>query len=179
MEPFYVNDEMATLLGGMEDKDLHSFAELQEDPASDEQISSLNKGAVRLAENYRHSGRLEDLNKAIGMMDQTMEMAGRYIQPYIINNLGAFLGRRYKRTGSINDLNCTVDIAGQAVNTTPTDHFSRAGYLNNFKNKLGTRFNRTSSIDDLNRAVNVADQAVNAIPKNHPNRAGYSNNFKS
>jgi len=37
MEPFHVDDEMATLLGGMEDEDLQSFAELQ-DLANNEQI---------------------------------------------------------------------------------------------------------------------------------------------
>jgi wyosine [tRNA(Phe)-imidazoG37] synthetase (radical SAM superfamily) len=37
MEPFCVDSEMATLLGGMEDEDLRSFAELQ-DLANNEQI---------------------------------------------------------------------------------------------------------------------------------------------
>ncbi|KAI8628835.1 CHAT domain-containing protein [Xylariaceae sp. FL1651] len=179
MEPFHVDDEMATLLGGMEDEDLHSFAELQEDPASDEQISSLNEGAVRLAENYRHSGRLEDLNEAIRMMDQAMEIAGRYIQPYMMSNVGAFLGRRYERTGSIDDLNRAVDVAGQAVNATPEDHPDRAAILNNLGNWLGTRFDRTGSIDDLNRAVDVVDEAVNATPEDHPDRAGRLNNLGS
>ncbi|KAI3326476.1 CHAT domain-containing protein [Xylariaceae sp. AK1471] len=264
MEPFRVDDEMATLLGGMEDEDLHSFTKLQEDPASDEQIelciyshlllfdktqstesldqavqqtegwlavtpidhpdrtrrshvldmlvarqhqydllsediismflesrqesrpggydreiSSLNEGAVRLAENYRHSGRLEDLNEAIGMMDQAMKMAGRYIQPYMMSNLGAFLGMRFDRTGSIDDLNRAVNVADQAVNATPADHPDRAMYLNNLGNRLGTRFERTGSINDLNRAVYVADQAVNATPIDHPDRAGRLNNLGS
>ncbi|KAJ3573296.1 hypothetical protein NPX13_g4756 [Xylaria arbuscula] len=173
MEAFHVDDEMATLLGGMEDEDLYSFAELQEDITSDEQIelfiyihfliftktrsmecldqaiqrtegwlavtptdhpdhtrrsyvldmlvarrdqfnllsedivsmfleshreprlegidmqiSSVNDRAVRLAENYQQSGSLEDLNKAIRMMDQATEMAGVYIQPHMLSNLG-------------------------------------------------------------------------------------------
>ncbi|KAI1157271.1 hypothetical protein F5B18DRAFT_261369 [Nemania serpens] len=38
MEPFHVDNDMVTLLGGMDDEDLHLFAKLHKDTASDEQI---------------------------------------------------------------------------------------------------------------------------------------------
>ncbi|EJT68018.1 hypothetical protein GGTG_14404 [Gaeumannomyces tritici R3-111a-1] len=38
MELFHIEADMASLLNDMSDEDLHSFAESQEDPASDEQI---------------------------------------------------------------------------------------------------------------------------------------------
>ncbi len=38
MDPFCVNSEMATLLGGIENEDLCSFAELQENITSNKQI---------------------------------------------------------------------------------------------------------------------------------------------
>jgi hypothetical protein len=42
-------------------------------------------------------------------------MAGVYIQPLMLSNLGAFLGMRFERTGSINDLNRAVDVVDQTV----------------------------------------------------------------
>ena len=90
----------------------------------------------------------------------------------ILSNFGAMLGRRFERTGSMDDLNRAVDIADMAVNITPQDHPDQAGYLNNLGNWLGRRFKRTGSMGDLNRAVDVADMAVNATPQDHPDRAG-------
>ncbi|KAI0536692.1 CHAT domain-containing protein [Xylaria digitata] len=261
MEPFHVDDEMATLLGGMEDEDLQSFAELQ-DLANNEQIelyiyshfliftktqstesldqaiqqmegwlavtptdhpdrtrrshvldmlvarkhqynllledmstlleshsrdsrsentdihiSHLNDQAIRLAKTYERTGSLRDLNKAIRIMDQVIEMARVYIQPFMLSNLGAMLGWRFKRTGSIDDLNCAVDAVGQAVDAIPADHPDRASCLNNLGICLGRRFERTGLINNLNRAINAAGQAVDATPADHPNRAIYLNNL--
>ena len=140
-------------------------------------ISLLDDQATRLAKTYERTGSLRDLNEAIRIMDQAIEMAGVYIQPFMLSNLGAMLGMRFERTGSIDDLNRAVDIADQAVDATPADHLGRAGWLNNLGNLLGRRFERTGSIDDLNRAVYIADQAVDATPADHPDRAGHLNNL--
>ncbi|RYP81636.1 hypothetical protein DL770_005844 [Monosporascus sp. CRB-9-2] len=87
------------------------------------------------------------------------------------------LGRRFERTGSMDDLNRAVDVANMAVEATPQDHSDRTGCLSNLGNLLGTRFERTGSMDDLNRAVNVANMAVDATPQDHPGRAGRLNNL--
>ncbi|RYP43130.1 hypothetical protein DL770_011836 [Monosporascus sp. CRB-9-2] len=91
--------------------------------------------------------------------------------------LPAMLGRRFERTGSMDDLNRAVDVADMAVDATPQDHPDRASMFNNLGNLLGRRFERTGSIDDLNRAVDVADMAVNATPQDHPDRAAIFNNL--
>ncbi|KAI0804900.1 CHAT domain-containing protein [Xylaria sp. FL0064] len=162
------------------------------------QTSCLNNQAIKLAENYQQTGRLENLNEAIQIMEQL----------FVLSNLGAMLGRRFERTGSIDDVNLAVDIASLVVNTTPKSHpdrasrrfertgsiddlnlavdvaeqavdtipedyLNRAVYLSNLGKWLGTRFDHTGSIDDLTRAVDSAGQAVDAAPTNHPDRAGY------
>ncbi|KAI0977559.1 hypothetical protein F4678DRAFT_18662 [Xylaria arbuscula] len=38
MESFHISDEMATLVGNLDDTELHAFAKLQKGTASDEQI---------------------------------------------------------------------------------------------------------------------------------------------
>jgi hypothetical protein len=96
-----------------------------------------------------------------------------------LNNLGNWLGRRFERTGSMDDLNRAVDVADMAVNATPQDHPDRAGRLNNLGSWLGMRFERSGSMDDLHRAVDVSDMAINATPQDHPDRAGILNNLGS
>ncbi|KAL8364750.1 hypothetical protein RB595_003837 [Gaeumannomyces hyphopodioides] len=250
MELFHIEAEMTALLNDMSDEDLHSFAESQEDPASDEQIelyiyacflvfkrsasaehlehavqrtegwvavtptdhpdrtrrsrifdmmsawvrqvasisedivptlpgvnqelmfdeTAINK-AARLAENYQQTGRFEDLEEAVRIMERAVNIGGGFIQPGMLSSLGAMLGMRFERTGSMGDLNRAVEVAGMAVNATPQNHPNRTAYLNNFGNWLGSRFKRTGSMDDLNRAVEVAGMAVNATPQDHPDRA--------
>ncbi|RYP32700.1 hypothetical protein DL768_011129 [Monosporascus sp. mg162] len=87
------------------------------------------------------------------------------------------LGRRFERTGSMDNFNRAVDVVDMAVNATLQDHPDRAAILSNLGSWLGSRFERTGSIDDLNRAVDVADMAVNATPQDHPDRAGWLNNL--
>ena len=143
----------------------------------DTQISHLNDRGARLAKNYEQTGSLKDLNEAIRIMEQIIDMVGEYIMPYILSNLGAMLGRRFQQTGSMDDLNKAVNVSDMAVEATPQDHPDRASCLNNLGNWLGRRFQRTGSMDDLNKAVNVSDMAVEATPQDHPDRAGYLNNL--
>ncbi|KAI3326484.1 CHAT domain-containing protein [Xylariaceae sp. AK1471] len=143
----------------------------------DIEISLLNNQAIRLAEDYKQTGVLEKLNKAIRIIEQVIEMVGGYLQPLMLSNLGVILGMRFDRTGSMDDLNRAVDIAGQAVDATPEDHPDRPGRLSNLENWLGKRFDRTGSMDDLNRAVDAAGQAVDTTPADHPDRASRLNNL--
>ncbi|KAL7917666.1 CHAT domain-containing protein [Trichoderma austrokoningii] len=84
---------------------------------------------------------------------------------------------RFKRTGSMEDLDRAISVASDALDATPLDHPDRAGRLNNLGNWLGSRFERTGCMDDLNRAVSVASDAVDATPLDHPDRAGCLNNL--
>ncbi|RYP01436.1 hypothetical protein DL764_006206 [Monosporascus ibericus] len=249
MELFRIDHEIATSLHGMDDEELRSFAELQEDPASNEQIElyiytrffifkrtsltehleqailrtegwiaetavdnpdrarrcdildmmstlmsqhrliledvihalpvirQLQDQATSLAEIYQRTGNMVHLNEAIRIMEQAIDMVGGYIQPRMLNNLGAMLSRRFERTDSIDDLNRAVDVAGQAVDVTPQDHLDRAAILYNLGNRLRKRFERTGSMDDLNRAVDVASQVVNATSQDHSDRASRLNNL--
>ncbi|KAI3342064.1 hypothetical protein F4824DRAFT_486466 [Ustulina deusta] len=126
---------------------------------------------------------LESLNKAIQIIDQAIKIARigsmDNLNSAILNSLGNMLGMRFDRTGSIDDLNCTIDVADQAVDATPADHPDRAARLNNFGNMLSMRFGRIGFMDNLNRAINVANQAVDATPADHPDRATCLSNLGS
>ncbi|KJZ70809.1 hypothetical protein HIM_09822 [Hirsutella minnesotensis 3608] len=94
-----------------------------------------------------------------------------------LNNLGNWLGMRFKRTGSMDDLDRAIEVADMAVAATPQGHPDRARQLSNLGTWLGSRFERTGSMNDLDRAVEVADVAVAATPQDHPDRAALLNNL--
>ncbi|KAL8295079.1 hypothetical protein RB600_000852 [Gaeumannomyces tritici] len=141
------------------------------------QIRHLTNQAAELAETYQQTGRYEDLEEALRIMERVVNTGGGSIQPGMLSNLGAMLGRRFERTGSMDDLNRAVEVADMAVDATPQDHPDRAGCLNNLGSNFGRRFERTGSMDDLNRAVEVAGVAVDATPQDHPDRAGRLSNL--
>src|SRR5271169_3350615 len=67
------------------------------------------------------------------------------------------LCERFKRTGSMDDLNGAIAMNEEL---TPEDHPFRVMCLNNLGSGLRTRFESTGSMDDLNRAVTMNEQAV-------------------
>ncbi|KAF2465628.1 uncharacterized protein BDR25DRAFT_239619, partial [Lindgomyces ingoldianus] len=94
-----------------------------------------------------------------------------------LNNLGNKLGRRYERTGKMEDLEKAIRVARQAVEVTPDDHPDLAGRLNNLGNKLKSRYKRTGKMEDLEEAIRVARQAVEVTPDDHPHLAACLNNL--
>ncbi|KAE8447330.1 hypothetical protein EG329_010888 [Mollisiaceae sp. DMI_Dod_QoI] len=131
----------------------------------------LNKKAKALAENYQQTGNLENLNEAIRIMEHVVDMAGEYIDPCVLSNLGDMLNIRFERTGSIEDLNRSIDASNMAADATPKDHPEHAHRLVALGGNLGSRFERNGSMDDIDRALNVVDIAVNATSEDHPDRA--------
>ncbi|CAI7647776.1 unnamed protein product [Penicillium manginii] len=85
--------------------------------------------------------------------------------------VGNRLRIRFKRTGSMDNLNRAIEVVDMAVNSRPNDHPDQARWLNSLGSLLGMRFERTGSMDDLERAVEVAHMAVNSTPEDHPDRA--------
>ncbi|KAL8366673.1 hypothetical protein RB595_010506 [Gaeumannomyces hyphopodioides] len=140
-----VFQDLMSMLSGISQGLTHNEASIQ--------IGLLSGQAARLAEKYQHTGSVRDLNEAIRIMEQAIDMAGRYISPAMLSNLGVMLGTRFERTGSMNDLDRAVDVTTKAVDATPQNHPDRAGRLNNLGNWLGRRFERTGSMDDLDRQL--------------------------
>src|SRR5262245_10182416 len=88
------------------------------------QIMRQNNEAVRLVQNYERYGTIEDLNKAVSMMEQVIEMTSRESISLggKLGNFGAMLRKRFERTGLMDDLNRAVEVANMAVDATPQDH---------------------------------------------------------
>ena len=88
----------------------------------------------------------------------------------MLDGLGNQLGRRYERTGKMEDLEDAINRVREAVAATSNNHPDRAGRLNNLGNKLESRTGKT---EDLEEAIQRAREAVAATPEDHPNRAGW------
>src|SRR5207247_2646710 len=90
-------------------------------------------------------GKRHNLTRAVSVASMTVDItpqdhpdrAGR------LRNLGTWLGRRFERTGLMDDLNCIIDVASMAADSIPYDHPDRAGQLNSLGTWLGRRFERT------------------------------------
>jgi hypothetical protein len=126
----------------------------------------LSNQAVSLAENYQRTGVMKDLNEAIRIIEQAINMTpiGHSHLVAMLQKLGFVLGLRYGWTGNMGDLSRAVEAADMALTATSGDHPDRAALLNNIGPWLGRQFKRTRVIDDLSRAVEVADMAVAAMP---------------
>ena len=64
------------------------------------QIMHQSNQAVRLIQNYERTGIIEDLNKAIAIIEQVIDMTpqGSVHLAGILSNFGAMLGRRFEQT---------------------------------------------------------------------------------
>ncbi|RYP80093.1 hypothetical protein DL770_006376 [Monosporascus sp. CRB-9-2] len=89
---------------------------------------------------FKQTGDLNSLNTATGRgetsiydeIDDQISRAGRLAGKYErTGDLTVMLGRRFERTGSMDDLNRAVDIADMALNATPQDHPDRTSRLSN------------------------------------------------
>ena len=75
-------------------------------------------------------------------------------------NLAAALQTRFKRVGSIEDLDRAIQMNEQAIQFTALDYPHRAMYLNNLGNALQEKFEKIGSMADLDHAIEVKEEAV-------------------
>ncbi|GAA1278899.1 CHAT domain-containing protein [Sphaerisporangium rubeum] len=91
-----------------------------------------------------------------------------------LGNLAAALELQFRRLGTVEDADESIDLGRQAVLAAP-EIDDRAVYLNNLGTALRGRFERTGFIEDLDEAIAVARQALQATSAGHPGRAGRLN----
>ncbi|KAF9639221.1 hypothetical protein BFW01_g11027 [Lasiodiplodia theobromae] len=179
---FHINPEIVQLLQDMSHDDLCAFAELHEDPQSDEQIELFIFVCFFIFLKARSTDYLDRaVQRAEGWMavapDNQPERTRRsqildtmLAKKYQMQEVDIASNGQFHRVQSINDLNRAVQAADDAVEATPHNHPDRAACLSNLGGWLGRRFERTGEISDLNRAIKAADMAVEVTPLDHPER---------
>ena len=79
-----------------------------------------------------------------------------------LNNLGASLQTRFKKLGSISDLNRAITKMEEAIQSMAAEHPDRAICLTNLGIALQNRFERTTSTEDLEHAILMWEEALNS-----------------
>lgn len=96
---------------------------------------------------------------------------------HMISYLSSLLGKRYKRTGDLDDLEQAIKQSAEIVAATPSSHPKRPQRLTSLSNYLFKGFNRLGALDDLEKATQACEGAVTATPPDHPNRVDMLNNL--
>jgi len=86
-----------------------------------------------------------------------------------LNNLGASLHSRFKRTGDFSDLSEAISNEQRAVQLTPDGHPGMPMWLNNLGISFHSLFERTDNLSDLSKAISNKQRAVHFTPDGHPN----------
>jgi tetratricopeptide (TPR) repeat protein len=148
-------------------------------PDSDEWLDALSDLAVALDIRGERTGTLADLDEAISLHRQVLEVArsDHPRQPGFHSNLATSLRHRFLATGQIEDLDAAIELARTAAANNP--HPRRAMYLSNLASLLNDRYEHLGSMTDLQEAIQVNREAVAATDTGDPNRARNLSNLAS
>jgi len=134
---------------------------------------------IRLSARYSRTGAITDLEEAIQLARQIIDMTPKHYPDRAekLNGLANQLSDRYLRLGAATDLEESIQVARQAVDAAPEGYPNRAMYLNNLAVPLGDRYKRTGAIADLEEAIRATAQAVDITSEDHPQWAMYLSNL--
>ena len=122
--------------------------------------------AVRLVKRWERRGSVEDLNRAIELLEQALLAIDVYTDEYAwcLDCLDKALTRRYGITKSIDDINRIIDLNETAAVSVTAGHVHYPTYIYNLSIGLKSRFEEAESMDDLDRTITTAQRAVEFIP---------------
>ncbi|KAI9770997.1 MAG: hypothetical protein M1840_002701 [Geoglossum simile] len=206
-DPFNVQAEIFSLLGGMRNEELHSFMKRHEDPTGDEQIelhiytcyllflrtrsAEYLEQAIQQTKRWIAETEVEHAERArrdriLCIMSQHEAIVGRQSDQDVfmsISNdtieagLKTRLNMGFSQASSIEDLDRAIDVADVALDFVSQGDPDHAHWLNTLGDLLSKRFERTESVDDLNRAIELADMSVKVTRQGHPDSIISSNNL--
>ncbi|KAJ7461218.1 CHAT domain-containing protein [Mycena latifolia] len=132
----------------------------------------LTKLAVSLLRNYERLGNLDDINKAISMLQEAATLTPDAHPTKIsrLGNLGSSLSLRFEQLGDVTDLNKSVLMLENALRLMPNDHADRSLLLKNLAHSLSLRFKRLGDLEDLHKAVLMLEDSVAFTPDSYPDK---------
>ncbi|KAL1846316.1 hypothetical protein Daus18300_014299 [Diaporthe australafricana] len=135
----------------------------------------------RLIEKYNTTQSVDDLEKAIELFEKAVEHmspddpdSGLDQRSICLGMLGDAYGVRHQRTGSTRDLERSIELITDVINSLVDSPLvlNYLGHLavsfSSLARWLGTRFDRFGSAEDLYEAINTAEMALNLTPPNIP-----------
>ena len=91
--------------------------------------------------------------------------------PTFLTNLGGALYVRYEATERLETLNSAIQVANEAIQLTPFNHYDMAGRMHNLANMMESRYLRLNQQFDLWAAVRFAEIAVRITQGNTHDQA--------
>ncbi|KAF9639218.1 hypothetical protein BFW01_g11024 [Lasiodiplodia theobromae] len=162
---FHVDPEIVQLLQDMSRDDLYAFAELHEDPQSNEQIELFIFVCFFIFLKARSTDYLDRaVQRAEGWMavapDDQPERTRRseildtlLAIKYQMQEIDIVNDGPTQPVRNIDELDQAIEAASQAVEATPHDHPDRAACLNNLGSLFGMRFDRMGQMADLESSL--------------------------
>ncbi|KAF7974794.1 hypothetical protein HWV62_11287 [Athelia sp. TMB] len=135
--------------------------------------------AFKFRTRFVQSGRLSDLEQAIGYHRSALELCppGQFNHPINLYNLALALCARFSRSGQMEDLEEAIRIAQSAVELCSSGHPRLHISLDNLAIALRMRFSQLGQIADLEQAIAYHQSAVELCPTRNPARPSSINNL--
>ncbi|KAJ3530666.1 hypothetical protein NMY22_g8476 [Coprinellus aureogranulatus] len=125
-------------------------------------IFCMNARAVALVDRFERVGDLEDIAKAISILQSAIKLTpeGHVFMPGLLANLGNAYIRRFERTGDLSDINEAISLQERAIERTPDGHPDLPHRLSNLGISLSRRFNRTQELPDIDEAISTLQRSI-------------------
>ncbi|KAH7174990.1 CHAT domain-containing protein [Fusarium flagelliforme] len=124
-------------------------------------MANLETQILSLYGKYKQSLELQHLEAAVEATHKAVEIATRASDlAYFLDLLGELMLERFRRTGSDDDLEASVQFATQALGSIPENDPMWPGIVNNLALKLRQRSHKTSSTNDLEKGIQLCKRAL-------------------
>ncbi|KAI6157664.1 hypothetical protein BKA82DRAFT_228027 [Pisolithus tinctorius] len=144
-------------------------------PGKDGRFDALTDLADALYNRFKQEGEIEDLNEAITLLREALELPpignDADDRSLSLNNLAVCLSNRYENQGAIDDLEEAITLGRAALELCPPGHPDRCVSLHNLACDLRTRFVKQTAIHDLEEAIELLRAALELRPSGHPHRS--------
>ena len=181
-EPLNLNSQAQVAAPGVPVRDevdiaRESLASLN--PGDNDHLSKLDALASALMSRFSLSGLPDDLDEAIALGKQMLELAppGHASHSPVLSNMGQTLSRRFKLRGDDNDLEQAVGYFEAAVAACTPEQSFYLPFVSNLSSGLLNRYRRYGDVADLDRIIEQSAFALSTCPADSPNRDSLLNNW--
>ncbi|KAI6018049.1 hypothetical protein BKA83DRAFT_681843 [Pisolithus microcarpus] len=133
--------------------------------------AALDDLAYVLQQRYEKEHKIDDLNEAITLNRDTLELRpvenGESDRSKSLNNLAFCLCHRYRKLGTVDDLEEAIALGREALALRPPGHPRRDASLHNLGFYLWTRFEKQTEVCDLEEAIPLLRVALKLRPPGH------------
>ncbi|KAF7544109.1 hypothetical protein G7Z17_g10209 [Cylindrodendrum hubeiense] len=136
-----------------------------------------NNIANKLGLRYDCTKNIEDLERAIDMLQEALSEAPEYHRATLLNNLAVRLDNIYSRTRSISDGEKAVFAAREAVEAMPDEDGNRSIALHNLSRLLAEIYLHTGNIADLEEAIDISRRVLEGSDEDNRNISDYLHNL--